>query len=148
MEPVRVATAGLVLAAAAAYAAGSPHFEIQATFVPAANPKAEPAVAVLFTAKDPDVKINEIPAPRLKLDPAQSVLSMKASDSRKEPEMAPENPRYLDITAPVRFPVGLGAAAKKGTHVVKGSVAYFYCSKREGWCRKGTSEVEIPVLVK
>jgi hypothetical protein len=102
---------------------------------------------VLFTAKDPDVKINEAPAPRLKLDASQSVLVSKASD-RKEPDATPENPRYLDLATPVRFPVELGAAATKGTHLVKGSVAYFYCSKREGWCRKGTTDVEIPVLLR
>jgi len=145
---VKVATTSLLLAATAAYAAGGPHFDLQATFVPSANPKTEPAVAVLFLAKDPDVKINEAPAPRLKLDAGQAVLVSKPSESRKEPEATPENPRYLDLSAPVRFPVGLGAAATKGTHLVKGSVAYFYCSKREGWCRKGTTEVEIPVLVR
>ncbi len=145
---MKVTTASLVLAAATASAAGGPHFDVQATFVPSASAKAEPAVAVLFTAKDPDVKINETPAPRLKLDAAQSVLVSKPGEGRKEPDATPENPRYLDLAAPVRFPVGLGAAATKGTHVVKGSVAYFYCSKREGWCRKGTTEVEIPVLVR
>jgi hypothetical protein len=30
---------------------------------------------------------------------------------------------------------------------VKGNVTYFYCSKREGWCRKGTSEVTFVVNV-
>jgi hypothetical protein len=145
---VRAATASLVLLASAVYGAGPAHFDIQATFVPAANPKAEAAVAVLFTAKDPDVKINEAPAPKLKLDASQSVLLSKAANGGKEPEPNPENPRYLDLASPVRFPVSLGAAATKGTHLVKGSVAYFYCSKREGWCRKGTTDVEIPVLVR
>jgi hypothetical protein len=74
---------------------------------------------------------------------------IKASETRKDAEAAaPDTTRYLDLTSPVRFPVALGAAATKGTHLVKGSLAYFYCSKREGWCRKGTSEVEIPVLVR
>ena len=147
MKPVRAASVVLVLAAASASAASGTHFDIQATFVPSPNAKSDAAVAILFTAKDPDVKINEAPAPKLKLDASQAVLVSKA-DGRKEPEANPENPRYLDLASPVRFPVTLGAAASKGTHVVKGSVAYFYCSKRGGWCRKGTTEVEIPVLLR
>ena len=27
-------------------------------------------------------------------------------------------------------------------------VVYYYCSKREGWCRKGTDDVEFVVDVK
>ena len=142
------ATVVMLLAQAASSGAGTRHFDLQATFVPAAGAKADAAVAVLFTAKDPDVKINEIPAPKLKLDPAQSVLQSKEDAPKGAAAEAPDQVRYLDLAAPVRFPVGLGGAATKGTHLVKGSVAYFYCSKREGWCRKGTTDVEIPVLVR
>jgi hypothetical protein len=149
---VKVATAFLVLLAAAAAgvsAGGATHFDVQATFVPPSK-GAEAAVAVLFTPKDPDVKINETPAPKLRLDGSQSVLTEKAPASVKASEAseAPGSPRYLDLSAPVRFPVGLGPAAVKGTHLVKASLAYFYCSKREGWCRKGTTELEIPVLLR
>jgi hypothetical protein len=28
---------------------------------------------------------------------------------------------------------------------VKATVTYFYCSKREGWCRKGTAAVDVPL---
>jgi hypothetical protein len=42
----------------------------------------------------------------------------------------------------------VGAATARGAHVVKGGVTYFYCSKREGWCRKGTTPVEFPVTLK
>ena len=28
---------------------------------------------------------------------------------------------------------------------VKGALTYYYCSHREGWCRKGTADLEIPV---
>ena len=138
----------VLLAQAGLSGASARHFDVQATFVPAPNAKADAAVAVIFTAKDPDVKINEIPAPKLKLDPAQSVLGSKADAGKPAESGAPDQTRYLDLSAPVRFPVALGGSATKGTHLVKGSLAYFYCSKREGWCRKGTTEVEIPVLVK
>jgi hypothetical protein len=138
----------MLLAQVAWSGAGTRHFDLQATFVPATGAKGDAAVAVLFTAKDPDVKINEIPAPKLKLDAAQSVLQSNAEAPKAAGFEAPDQTRYLDLAAPLRFPVALGSAATKGTHLVKGSVAYFYCSKREGWCRKGTTEVEIPVLLK
>lgn len=145
---MKAATALLALLPAALLAGSGTHFEIQATFVPPPSAKADGAVAVLFTAKDPDVKINEVPAPRLKLDPSQSVLVERpAAGKRAEAPETPDTTRSLDLGSPVRFPVTLGAAAVKGTHLVKGSLAYFYCSKREGWCRKGTSPVEIPVLI-
>ena len=142
-------TVALLLSAAVVSAGSGTHFDVQATFVPAVNAKADAAIAVLFTAKDPDVKVNETPSPRLKLDSSQSVLVSKAQENHKDAGApTPENPRYLDLAAPVRFPVVLGPAAGRGTHLVKGALSYFYCSKREGWCRKGTTEVEIPVLVK
>ena len=147
---MKTATAVLTLLPAALLAGATTHFELQATFVPATKAKAEAAVALFFTAKDADVHINETPAPRFKLDAAQSVLVERAEAPTKAEASAPEpgTARYLDLSTPVRFPVSLGPGAAKGTHLVKGSVAYFYCSKREGWCRKGTSEVEIPVLVR
>ena len=55
--------------------------------------------------------------------------------------------KYLDTTVPRPFPVLLKAGAPAGTHAVKASVTYFYCSKSEGWCRKGTSDVAFDVRV-
>ena len=68
-----LATAVLVLASAAAMAVGE-HFTVSAAYVPPAKPKAAASVAVTFIPADPDVKINQEPAPRLKLDPEQVVL--------------------------------------------------------------------------
>ena len=60
--------AGLLLAGALFEGAPRPtHFDVTATFNPARR-NAPGEVAVQFVAKDPDVKINEVPAPRLKLE--------------------------------------------------------------------------------
>lgn len=136
----------MLLTPALALAAGPRHFDVQASFVPA-KPGALAAVAVFFTPLDPNVNINEEPAPRLKLDPAQAVLVDKQAPP--DPKASGEAPaaRYLDLSAPVRFPVALAPGVAKGRQPVKAAVTYFYCSKTEGWCRKGTSEVEIPVVV-
>jgi hypothetical protein len=134
-----------------AIAASAPpdHFGVTAVFVAPAKAGANGAVAVSFLPKDADVRINEEPAPRLKLDAGQNVLvdKQERSGSVPPPSFDPATARYLDTKLPVRFPVGFGPQAAKGTHSVKAAVTYFYCSKREGWCRKGTTDVEFAVTV-
>jgi len=48
---------------------------------------------------------------------------------------------------PVTFPVALAPGAPKGTQTVKANLVFFYCSKREGWCRRGSDELEVLVSV-
>lgn len=124
------------------------HFTLTSTFEPARSGRGA-AVAVTFTALDPDVYINEEPAPRLKLDPLETVLVDKQSPpSGKGPDFDPEKARYLDLSRPVRFPVALAPGAAPGPHFPKASVVYFYCSKREAWCRRGAAPIEVQVDVK
>lgn len=126
----------------------SPHFEVTAAYQRVAGGREE--VAVRFVGTDPDVRINETPAPKLKLE-AGSVLTEKPAVSA--PRQAPAQARkaadgkYLDLTLPVAFTVATAPGAGRGPHTVKGSVTYFYCSKREGWCRKGVADVAFPVNV-
>jgi hypothetical protein len=135
------------LALAALLAAGPQHFTLSAHFEPQAAGKPA-AVAVTFTGIDPDIHMNEEPAPRLKLSPVEAVLVDKqAPPSGKAPAFDPETARYLDLSKPVRFPVAVAPAAAKGSQTVKATVVYFYCSKREGWCRRGSTEIEVPVPV-
>jgi len=124
------------------------HFTLGAAFEPARTGRGA-AVAVTFTQLDPDVYVNEEPAPRLKLDPLQTVLEDKQGPpSGKGLDWNPDTARYLDLSRPVRFPVAVAAGASKGAQTSKASVVYFYCSKREAWCRRGTTEVEVAVDVK
>ena len=126
------------------------HFDVTAEFR-AARRSAPAEVSVQFVATDPDVKINEFPAPKLKLTagPASVVVPPKAAApaADKGAPAGSEPGHYLDLTLPVTFPVTLDAAATRGAHEAKGTVTYFYCSKREGWCRKGTAEVAFPIAV-
>jgi hypothetical protein len=119
--------------------ASSPHFDVAAEFH-AGKSAGAGEVAVTFTAKDPDVLINAVPAPRLKLDEGQKVLAEKPAPK----PAGPPAEKYLDLTFPVVFPVAMVGAAR-GERTVKGAVTYFYCSHREGWCRKGTADVDIAV---
>jgi hypothetical protein len=129
--------------------ASARHFDVAASFEPSRKAGAPAAVAVSFRALDPDVKVNESPAPRLKLDIAQAVLVDKQAPAPAQvPDYDPLTARYLDTRHPVLFPVAIAPGAPKGEHAVKASVVYFYCSTREAWCRRGSVEVEIPVTVR
>jgi hypothetical protein len=106
-------------------------------------------VAVTFRALDPDLKVNETPAPRLKLDLAQAVLVDRQAPAPAEvPDYDPLAARYLDTAKPVLFPVAVAPKAPRGTHEVAGSVVFFYCSIREAWCRRGSVDFTIPVPVR
>jgi hypothetical protein len=106
-------------------------------------------VEVRFSALDPDVNVNEIPAPRLELDNHQTLLAPRPEklSAPPAPPMSADEPRYLDLSEPLRFPVELEADAPAGIHGVSADVVYFYCSKRLGWCRRGSEPVTIPVVV-
>jgi len=132
----------------AAGAAGPTHFDVGASFVPPAKPGGAGAIAVSFAPRDPDVHINEEPAPRLKLDLEQTALVDKQPPPPKSvPTFDPETARYLDLGKPVRFPVAFAPNAPKGPQTVKVSVVYFYCSQREAWCRRGSADVEVALTV-
>jgi hypothetical protein len=138
----------ILLLPAAAAAAGLRHFDVVASFVPAEKAGANASVAVSFRPLDPDLRVNETPAPRLKLDLAQVVLVDRQPPARTDvPDYDPLTARYLDLAKPVSFPVAIGPVAPRGEQLVTGSVVFFYCSKREEWCRRGTAEVEIAVRV-
>ena len=121
------------------------HFDLTAEYQGGA--KRQGSVAVTFKANDPDVVVNETPGPRLVLDPAQTVLEDKQAPPPKIHAPEPGDGKYLDLGLPVVFPVALAPGAAKGTQDVRAKVTYFYCSKREGWCRKGTADLDIAVKI-
>lgn len=125
----------------------SEYVKVSASYLPPAA-SAPPAIAVTFSPVDANIRVNEDPAPRLKLDAAQQILVEKPMARRPPaPAPVPGQARYLDTILPVTFPVQLGARAARGEHTVKATVTYFYCSKIEAWCRKGTADVSVPVRI-
>jgi hypothetical protein len=124
-----------------------PYVDVSAAWV--APGKGTPAaISVVLQPRDPAVHVNEAPGPRLKLDAAQTVLVDKQPPAPKNVVYDPDTAKYLDPAIPVLFPVALADGAPRGVHGVKATVSYFYCSKTEGWCRKGSTDVEVPVTVK
>ena len=138
-----------LLAQSVGLSAAARHFDVIATFEPAKKAGGEGAIAVTFRALDPDVKVNETPAPRLKLDLAQTLLEDRQPQAPPHvPDFDPATARYLDTSQPLRFPVAVSRAATSGAHEVKANLVYFYCSTREAWCRRGSAELLIPVTVR
>ncbi len=128
--------------------AGAADVAVSVSFVPPTRGARAAGVAVSFSPRDPDFRVNEEPAPRLKLDEAQKVL-LGQKPAKAAPAETPKAGefKYLDTAVPFVFPVSLGPGARPGAHSVRGAVTFFYCSKRDGWCRKGAADVEIPVSI-
>jgi hypothetical protein len=138
----------LALLLSLALAAGPQHFSLTARFEAPAKAGANGSIAVTFVGADPDVHINETPAPRLKLGAEQTVLLDRQPPAPdKIQPYDPDTARYLDLALPVYFPVAIAKGAPRGAQTVPGTVTYFYCSKREGWCRKGSTDVAVTVDV-
>jgi hypothetical protein len=143
---MRLALACVIVALAAQTA---PTFvDVQAVYVPAKARGADAVIAVTFMPTEAQIVVNENPAPRLKLDPEQTILIDKEPPRPTGgPAPDPEHAKYLDPATPVKFRVAVAPGAAKGRHAVKGTVTYFFCSKRENWCRKGTADVAVEVTV-
>ena len=138
----------LVVVPAVLTAGSNPHFDLLATFEAPGAPGEDGAVLVTFRALDPDLRLNETPAPRLRLELTETVLfDRQAPASRSAPAYDPLTAKYLDLAEPVRFPVAIAPTAPAGEHTVQAKVFFFYCSVRESWCRRGTVTVDISVAV-
>ena len=124
----------------------SQHFDVSAGYEAPVKKGAPANIVVEFRKKDPDVNINEEPAARLKFAPGSPLVAPPPPKSSGViPD--PANARYIDLSKPVRFPVTVAAGAGKGLSTVKTTVSYFYCSKRENWCRKGTADFDLAVVL-
>jgi hypothetical protein len=124
----------------------SQHFDVAAAYEAPAKKGAVANIVVEFKKKDPDVNINEEPAARIKFAPGSPLAAPPPPKSSGEiPD--PSKAHYIDLSKPVRFPVTVVPGAAKGLSTVKTTVSYFYCSKRENWCRKGTAEFDLAVVL-
>lgn len=124
----------------------SPHFDVTAGYEAPVKKGAPAHIVFEFKKKDPDVNINEEPAPRLKFaagSPLVAPAPPKSSGAIPDPATA----HYIDISKPVRIQVTQAPDATKGLSTVKTSLSYFYCSKRENWCRKGTADFDLAVVL-
>jgi hypothetical protein len=125
-----------------------PLVSVTAVFVPPSAGAADGSVEARFASSDPQIVVNETPPPRLELDPEQTILIDRQLPTA--PRRVPLNPskmKHLDLAQPVRFKVAIAPNAAAGRHSVSAVVVHYYCSKREGWCKKGRAPVNLRVDV-
>ena len=125
--------------------AAASHVGLEASFVPPAH-GASGAVLVHFMPLAEGVKVNQEPAPRLRLETTGILLDRQPPQQRTVP-VDPDFARYFEPSEPARFPVAIDPAAPRGQHVVRATVTYSYCSKTQGWCRRGSEPVEVLVQI-
>lgn len=58
-----------------------------------------------------------------------------------------ENGDYLDIKKPVKANFKIRNNLKEGTYKLKGSLIYFYCSEKEGWCSRFKQPINLNLKV-
>jgi hypothetical protein len=108
------------------------------------------AIVVHLTPRSPDIRIDQQPAPRLSLG-SPSVLVDRQAPVRatvNTPVLEPDFARYLDPAVPLRFAVAPDSKAPKGTHTVSGTINFAYCSKSQGWCKRGKEPLELSVTIR
>ncbi len=121
---------------------------VRAAFEPPATRGGDGAIVVTLTPKEPDIHVNENPAPRLRLAEGQAILIDKQPAPSRPRPVDPAQAKYLDPAQPLRFAVAVAPKAPKGPADVGATLTFFYCSKTQGWCRKGTADVNVKVDVR
>ena len=102
------------------------------------------ATSLLFTlTPQKGIHVNFTPPMKVTFDSA-SVAAVAG-----EPSVTKRD-TLVDTSHPIVQPITLAATAPAGTAVVRGTLTYFYCSDKEGWCSRFQQpfEVKIPVVKK
>ncbi len=136
----------LLLAGSSLGLTGPTQVGLEASFAPPARGSASAAILVRFTPLSEGVKVNLEPAPRLRLETAGILLDRQPPPLRTAP-IDPDFARYFEPSDAARFPVAIDPAAPRGQHVVRATVTYSYCSRTQGWCRRGNEPVEVLVSI-
>ena len=94
-----------------------------------------------FSPED-GIHINTEPAMEFEFDKSSPVHLTGITSLPKSPKTG-----YLDPSKPVRCGFTVNKSAKKGKHVLKGTVQYYFCSDAEGWCNRFSQPIEITFTV-
>jgi hypothetical protein len=60
----------------------------------------------------------------------------------------PKKKEYVDTRRPIRCTISVSAKTPPGKHILKGTMTYFYCSDREGWCNRFAQPFEVTLVIK
>lgn len=97
-------------------------------------------IAFFFTPEF-DIHVNTTPAFELVLD------KNSAFEAVDTPRYQKNNKDYLDTTKPIEFSFKVKKEIKPGKQLLKGSLRYFYCSDKEGWCNRYVQPIEVSIEI-
>jgi hypothetical protein len=87
------------------------------------------------------IHVNGSPLPSLRLAPGAVAVAQGAVD-------AAVNARgYLTGDSTVVQRIGIRKDAPRGTHVLRGTITYYYCSDTEGWCMRSQQALELSLTI-
>lgn len=99
---------------------------------------------ILFNFKpNKGYHVNVIPILSVKIDSNNIIAS-----TGKLNIPSGKNKEYVDTSKPVRLPIIFRKDLKDGTHYLKGTLTYFYCSDAEGWCAKYNQPFLLKINIK
>ena len=98
-----------------------------------------PALCTFFFTPSPGIHLNTAPIIELRLEKkSQFELVGNPTFQKNEQE-------YLDISAPVEFSIHAKKGTAPGKQPLKGTLNYFYCSDKDGWCNRFSQPIEVTV---
>lgn len=62
-----------------------------------------------------------------------------------EPKFSKDRNGYLNTAKEVRFAFSAKKGTMPGKYILKGSLRYFFCSDKDGWCNRHAQPIEITV---
>jgi len=130
-----------------AAASGLSDVAVEAHYEAPAKPGAPAAIVARLFPRSTDLRVNELPAPRLRLEPQSVLIDRQPKASAHVPVVDPEFARYLDTAGWLRFAVVPDPGTPRGIYTVPASLTFAYCSKKQGWCKKGVERIEVQVTI-
>ncbi len=121
--------------------------KVEASISPKRLSRGQEGKITLKVSVDKGVAISSQPSFIIKFDPSEEVIFPKnfftASDLEIE-TMEEDGKEYLDLEESIEIPLSVSLDAKRGNHILKGTIKYFAFYKGKGWCLKSSAEFSAP----
>lgn len=112
---------------------------VKASVSPSRLSRSQAGKVTLRFSVEKEIKINSQPSFTIELDPSDELTFPKDffSSSDLAIEIFEEDGKeFLNLSEPVAIPFTVKLEAKRGSHMLSGSIKFFASSITEGWCLK------------
>lgn len=110
--------------------------------VPTVVSASKAAIVKFWMAPVEGIHINTTPIFELRLEKNSQFEIVEL------PRFLKDEQEYLDNSKPVEFSITVKNGTEAGKHTLRGTLNYFYCSDKDGWCNRFSQKIESPVVVK